>query len=174
VSNLRLSGIVKESTTDGPGIRFTVFTQGCLHNCFGCHNPETHPLVGGKEYNIKGLIDSFKDNPLIDGITLSGGEPFLQWESLLEFILEVKKLPKKYTYIAYTGYLYEELKNSERKALLQELDLLIDGPFVNDLKDLTLWFRGSSNQRVINVKKSLQSNKIVEFDFQKEELTCDV
>ncbi len=155
---LRVSGIVKESIVDGPGIRYVVFTQGCPHNCEGCHNPHTHDFNGGYEADTEQLLDEIKENPLLSGVTFSGGEPFCQPEPLVQLAREVHKLRKNV--IVYSGYTFEELiELSETEAavgeLLGETDILIDGRFVLEQKSLMLRFRGSKNQRIIDVKKSL-------------------
>lgn len=158
MSVLRISGIVKESIVDGPGIRYVVFTQGCPHRCEGCHNPQTHDFSGGRDEDINNIIDEIKKNPLLSGVTLSGGEPFCQPLPLAELSKEVHKLNKNV--ISYSGYTFEELlglseKNPEIYELLREVDLLIDGKFILAQKSLMLKFRGSRNQRIIDVKKSL-------------------
>ena len=162
MKRLRISGIVNDSIVDGPGLRFTIFTQGCPHHCPGCHNPQTHPLKGGKKISIKKLYKKIKENGLLCGVTFSGGEPFLQAKTLLPL---AKKLREDGIEIAaYTGFLFEELlggKVPEGKELLSQLDVLIDGKFVQKLKSLDLAFKGSSNQRTIDVQKSLEKGKAV-------------
>lgn len=163
--NLRIAGTVNDSIVDGPGIRFTIFTQGCPHRCKGCHNPQTHDLYGGKIVTIDSLIIQIQSNPLLDGVTFSGGEPFLQAESLAE----LGKYIHTYTplnIVTYTGYTFEELvlaSNVDKACmrLLEESDILIDGLFIESEKSYELRFKGSSNQRCINVKDSLLQNKIV-------------
>ncbi|MDR0832076.1 MAG: anaerobic ribonucleoside-triphosphate reductase activating protein [Bacillales bacterium] len=166
---LKVANIVQDSTVDGPGFRVTIFTQGCLQRCLGCHNPLTQDLKGGIELTSLEVIEKCLNNPLARGITLSGGEPFLQSEALLEVIKGIKKVKPHYDFIAYSGYLYEDLLKKENcRQLLDELDILIDGPFVLEQKDLLLWFRGSSNQRVIDLKKTKELGCIIEYDFKKE------
>lgn len=165
---LRLAGVVKESIVDGPGIRLTVFTQGCPHLCEGCHNPQTHDPKGGYDSCVENLIDAVKNNPLLQGVTLSGGEPFMQAEPLAQFAKEVHNLGMNV--ITYTGYTFEELKagfdtNSHWKELLLETDYLVDGKFILAEKSLLLRFRGSKNQRIIDVQASLQSGKVIEKEF---------
>lgn len=148
---LRLSGVAKQSIVDGKGIRYTIFTQGCPHYCKGCHNEQTHDFSGGYDQTIEGIIQDIKSNPLICGVTLSGGEPFCQAEQLIELVQEVKKLGKNVW--AYSGYTYEELSNNIQpysSDLLNLVDVLVDGKFELDKRDLTLLFRGSSNQRIID------------------------
>jgi len=163
-SLLRISGIVKESIVDGPGIRYVVFTQGCLHNCEGCHNPQTHDMEGGKFIDTDEIIKDMKKNPLLDGITFSGGEPFLQPDTLGELGQKVKE--SGMNVITYSGYTFEQLLELSKAktgvtSLLSVTDILIDGPFLLAQKDLLLKFRGSKNQRPIDVQKSLRDNRLV-------------
>ncbi|MGN1013503.1 MAG: anaerobic ribonucleoside-triphosphate reductase activating protein [Clostridia bacterium] len=165
---LKIAGIVEESIVDGPGIRFVIFTQGCPHNCKGCHNPQTHDFNGGKNIKINEIIEMIKSNPLLKGITLSGGEPFMQAKQLSILIDKIKD--SKLDIITYTGFKYEDLINNSNDEnsfmeLLTRTDILIDGKFVEDKKDDSLMFRGSSNQRAIDVKLSIQEGKIVEYEF---------
>ncbi|HAZ06670.1 MAG TPA: anaerobic ribonucleoside-triphosphate reductase activating protein [Acetobacterium sp.] len=161
-SQIRIAGVVKESIVDGPGIRFVVFAQGCLHHCEGCHNPATHDLSGGHLVSIDTIIAEMKKNPLLDGITLSGGEPFLQPEGFSE--LAKCAQAAGYHVMTYTGYTYETLLAQPEQSwqqLLEHTDLLVDGRFEAEQKSLLLKFRGSKNQRIIDVKKSLQKNHLV-------------
>ena len=142
---MRLSGIIDESIVDGPGIRMTIFFQGCTHNCYKCHNPETHSFTGGKEDPL--------DNP----------------ESALEIAKLVKEKYNLNIWI-YTGYTFEEIleKSKNNKIYLDIFsltDVLVDGPFVNNLRDLSLLYRGSTNQRIIDVKQSLKTNSIVTLNY---------
>ncbi len=162
---LRIAGTVPESIVDGPGIRFTIFTQGCPHNCFGCHNPQTHDFSAGELVSLDDLLEKMKGNPLIDGVTFSGGEPFCQARELYYIATQVKKLGLNI--LAYTGFTFEYLvENSSDenfyKELLSVTDILIDGKFEIEKKSYSLKFRGSSNQRIISVKESLEQNKVVE------------
>lgn len=153
---VRIAGIVRESIVDGPGIRFVVFAQGCPHHCDGCHNPSTHDFNGGNLVAVDAIINEMKKNPLLDGITLSGGEPFEQPEVFGELAERARELG--YHVMAYTGYTYEKLlakKDEQRLRLLENTDLLVDGKFEMEKKSLLLKFKGSKNQRIIDVKKSL-------------------
>ncbi len=157
-NKIRIAGILEESIVDGPGVRLVVFTQGCKHNCPGCHNPETHNFSGGYDIDIKDILQKLKENPMIDGITLSGGDPFEQSDSCSILASKAKELG--YNVVAYTGYTYEKLlKNKRHLNLLKNVDILIDGKFELEKIDLTLPFRGSSNQRILNVSEYL--NKLV-------------
>jgi len=160
---MRLAGIVPESIVDGPGVRFVVFAQGCPHHCPGCHNPETWDPAGGKEMAFKEVLKMMKKKiKHIRGITLSGGEPFLQAEELSALAREAKKMGLDV--VTYTGYRYEELQAltlSGVQELLEVSDILIDGPFMIEYKDISLAFRGSRNQRVINLADTRKNGEIV-------------
>lgn len=162
--SLRIAGIMRESIVDGPGIRFAVFCQGCPHACPGCHNPETHDFNGGSEVSVERIIEEFDKNPLLAGITFSGGEPMCQPEGFAALGKLVKERGKTIT--IFSGYTLEQLlaRAKENKAtaeLLMMCDVLIDGPFVQAKRDLTLQFRGSSNQRVIDMNRTRKEGKIV-------------
>lgn len=158
--NLRIAGTEEESIVDGPGIRYTIFTQGCLHGCPGCHNPDTHDVHGGIEVDIDELYEDIISNPILTGVTLSGGEPFLQASKLIPLVTKIKSTTKL-DVVCYTGYTIEQLFRLSKThpsvdQLLKSIDILIDGPFMEDRKDLTLKFRGSSNQRIL----FLQNGKV--------------
>ena len=161
---IRIAGIIKESIVDGPGIRMVVFAQGCKHKCPGCHNPETHSFDGGTLVTVGSILAQAKRNPLLDGITFSGGEPFEQAGAFAVLAQEAKKL--NLDIMTYTGYTYEYLlKNPSRHrgwdALLDETDILVDGRYESDKRNLLLKFRGSENQRMIDVKRTKAENRIV-------------
>ncbi len=156
---IRIAGIEEESIVDGPGIRMVIFTQGCKHNCEGCHNPESHSFTGGELISLDEIIDRIKSNPLLDGITLSGGEPFEQSKACS--VLARKVRDQGLSVVTYTGYRIEEiLKREDFRKLLLETDTLIDGKFEIKEKSLMLKFRGSKNQRIIEVEKFIDENKI--------------
>lgn len=165
---ISLSGIVEESIVDGPGIRYVLFTQGCPHKCIGCHNPQTHDLNSGLSTEIDKIVNDINKNPLLKGITISGGEPFLQAKQLSKLISKLDR--SKLDIMVYTGFEYEYLiNNSNDKNGFQDLidssDILIDGKFdINQKSDL-LPFRGSANQRSIDCKKSIDSNNIILYNF---------
>ena len=166
---LRLAGTVEDSIVDGPGIRYTIFVQGCPHHCPGCHNPQTHDFAGGYLADPKSLLEEIRKNPLLSGVTFSGGEPFCQPEALADLGREIKKLGKHL--MIYTGYTWERLLEIGRKrpAVLALLDLsdllvddlLVDGPYLEAERDLSLRFRGSANQRVIDLKKTKEHGTVV-------------
>lgn len=161
-SELRVCGIESESIVDGKGIRFVVFVQGCPHHCKGCHNPQSHPFEGGTVMQIQDIFRRIRENPLLKGVTFSGGEPFCQPEPLTELARMVHEIGLDVT--TYTGYRYENLVNMHRAEvdeLLEQSDVLVDGPFILKQKDLTLRFRGSRNQRVINLKETRRMNELI-------------
>lgn len=161
--NIRIAGLVNDSIVDGPGFRFTVFTQGCVHNCPGCHNPQTHDFSGGYDEDTQTIIAKFRENPLLDGVTLTGGDPFCQPEPCLEIARAAHE--SGLNVWAYTGYLFEEVvKDPAMRALLEEVDVLIDGPFVLEKRTLSMRFRGSTNQRAIDVPASLKRGEAVEIE----------
>lgn len=157
---MRIAGLTQDSIVDGPGFRFTVFVQGCAHHCEGCHNPQTHDSAGGKEMTTDEIIREMRSNPLTDGLTLSGGEPFDQSEDCLTLVRAARE--SGLNVWSYSGYLYEQLLADEKRSqLLKELDVLVDGPFVLSQRSLALAWRGSRNQRVIDVPKSLAAGEVI-------------
>ena len=159
---IRIAGTVGESIVDGPGFRYTLFVQGCPHGCPGCHNPQTHDFDGGQDIALDTLLHDMCRNPLIKGVTFSGGEPFCKAEPLYHLAVELKHKGKHL--MAYSGYTFEqllELSDPFVKKLLGQLDLLVDGPFIMAEKNIELRFRGSANQRVLDVPKSLEANEAV-------------
>ena len=166
VLRLRISGIEPESIVDGPGIRMTIFVQGCPHRCPHCHNPQTHDFNGGHFLPIQEILEMIEENDILDGITFSGGEPFSQAEELVPLAREIKE--RGYNLVIYTGYLYEDLLASSSKIpayleLLSFADILVDGPFIYAERTLDKPFKGSANQRVIDVQKSLSEGRVVLF-----------
>lgn len=161
---MRIASIVTDSIVDGPGFRVAIFTQGCVHNCFGCHNPGTHDPSGGYEESVESILEKIKQNHLIDGITLTGGDPFEQAEDCARLAKQVKLLNSNYTVWTYTGYTYEQIlerNNSAWNHLIDATDVLVDGPFILSQKSYELKFRGSKNQRLIDVRSSRLQDKIV-------------
>ncbi len=165
---IRLAGIIKESLVNGPGMRRVFFSQGCSHNCKGCFNPETHDFSGGYIWVIDDLIKEVKDNPLLKGVTFSGGDPFQQSEAFAYMAEELKKLDINIW--SFTGYTFEYLMENMYKIpswgrMLNNIDVLVDGEFQEEHQEEGLKYRGSSNQRIIDVKKSLVNKKAVTFDY---------
>ncbi len=169
MAKLRIAGIVPESVVDGPGFRYTVFTQGCRHHCKGCQNPQTHDFNGGYTVDTDDLFTEMSEDPLIKGLTFSGGDPFEQPAPLAELAEKAHAVGKDI--MVYTGYTFEQLleraKNDpDTAALLRQADVLIDGPFILEQLNLELKFRGSDNQRVIDVPRSLEQGHAVTFEFE--------
>ena len=168
---LRIAGTVKDSIVDGPGIRYVIFTQGCPHHCPGCHNPQTHDFLGGQDADLEKMLREILENPILSGVTFSGGEPFCQAEALLPLAEAIKENEKHL--MIYTGYLLEQLQKMEHPAIAKLLDLadiLVDGPFIEKEKNLTLSFRGSENQRVIDMRKTRNTGEIVLYRSEYEDL----
>ena len=161
MSKIVLAGIVKDSITDGPGIRVTLFCQGCPHRCDGCHNPQTHPFEGGKEYTINQLLKIINESPLTSGVTFSGGEPICQAAVLLPLAKEIAKTRKELA--IYSGYTFEEIVvlNKDALELLKTADILVDGKYIKEQRSLNIKFRGSKNQRVIDLKKTFETDTII-------------
>lgn len=154
--------IQKDSVVDGPGIRTVIWTQGCPHHCKFCHNPETHSFKGGKVVLVSDLIKEIEESELQDGITFSGGDPMMQPIPCAEIAKRCKELGLNIW--CYTGFLFEELlEKPDCVEFLKYVDALVDGKFDNDLKSYSAKFRGSKNQRIINVKSSLKKKKAVCF-----------
>ena len=160
---LRIAGTVNDSIVDGPGLRYAVFTQGCPHDCPGCHNPQTHDFSGGKDIDTSEILAQIRKNPLLEGLTLTGGEPFCQCTACIA--LAQGAHAHGLNVWCYSGYNFEELINgkAEWRLLLQNIDMLVDGPFLLEKRSLDCRFRGSSNQRLIDVPKSLMANRAIEW-----------
>lgn len=158
---IRIAGYEPESIVDGPGYRFALFVQGCPHGCPECHNPETHDMQGGRITDTQEIIDLLGKNPLVRGVTLSGGEPMLQAEALCEIAAEAKK--KELSVWCYTGFTLEALQaenRADRMRLIGLCDVLVDGPFIARLRSLDLLYCGSSNQRLIDMRATLKAGEV--------------
>lgn len=165
---IRLSGIAYESLVNGPGIRRVFFSQGCRHNCEGCFNPETHDFNGGEEKDMDDLIKDVLDNPMLKGVTFSGGDPLERAEDFAYMAEAFKK--KNLNIWCYTGYKFEDIinnldNNKGWKLLLSNIDVLVDGKFEEDNKQDGLKFRGSTNQRIIDVPNSLKNGEVITLDY---------
>ena len=163
--DIRIAGLVDDSIVDGPGFRLAVFTQGCPHHCPGCHNPDTHDFDSGKADTTEHIIKKMLANPLLDGVTLTGGDPFCQGAACAEIARAAKA--HGLNVWAYSGWTYEELteiakRDSGVADFLDNTDVLVDGPFILAQRTLELRFRGSKNQRLIDVQKSLASGHAIE------------
>lgn len=170
MSALRIAGEISESIVDGPGIRHVIFTQGCPHKCKGCHNPQTHSFDGGYLVEVDDLVESIlRHRYFIDGVTLSGGEPFAQAEVCLELVRKLKSYGIHV--MGYTGYTIEWLMkygSQAQRELLELLDILVDGPFIKSQKSYDLLYRGSRNQRIIDVKETLRKGEVTEVVYEEE------
>ena len=160
---MKISGITPESIVDGPGLRIVIFAQGCPHQCPYCHNPETWDEAAGKEFSVKQVIRLLKQQKKTKrGVTFSGGEPFLQAVALAEVAIAARQLG--WDVVTYTGFTYEELIKDGSdgvKALISASDILIDGKYIHELRSTNLQFRGSSNQRLIDIAATQKNGRIV-------------
>ena len=168
LNRARYCGIEWNSSVDGEGFRTVIFFSGCRHRCPGCHNPETHDFSNGQIFDakIQNEISSYvRETNLIAGVTLSGGDPMYSAEAVIPFVEELKQTcPSKSVWI-YSGFTYEEIiQDPLMKRLLSLCDVLVDGPFIEALRDITLAFRGSSNQRIIDVQESLRTGNVVLYE----------
>ena len=158
-------GINFESIVDGDGVRVVIFFSGCNHHCKGCHNPETHDFNAGRLFSIdlqKQIAEYVRETPFISGVTLSGGDPMYSAESVIPFLKELKSLSPASTVWVYSGFTYEEITaDPSMRELLGMCDVLVDGPFILEQRDITLSYRGSRNQRIIDVQASQKAGKIV-------------
>lgn len=158
---MRIAGQKKHSFVDGPGIRYVVFFQGCVHNCPGCHNPDTHDPDGGMDVPVEKVILEMLNVKHISGVTLSGGDPLLQPEACILIADAAHK--QGYDVWAYTGWTFEAiLKDPNKRKVLEHLDVLVDGPFVMTMKSDQCKYRGSTNQRIIDCPTSLKLGQAVE------------
>lgn len=165
---MNIAGFVEETIVDGTGLRSTLYVSGCTHNCFNCHNPETHNFHYGKDYfeEIDNIMEKIrKTYDILDGITISGGDPLHpnNLSCVYDFIFRIKEEFPKLNIWIYTGYTIEELEQRQDKLtmkILQNSDVLVDGMFIEHLKDPDLSFKGSSNQRIIDLNKTFKNNKI--------------
>ena len=168
MNKIRLAGIAYESLVNGPGMRRVIFSQGCKHNCLGCFNEDTHDFLGGEERDIELLIDDLKNNPMINGVTFSGGDPFEQADKFAYMAKKIKELGLNIW--CYTGYTFEYILENLNKRegweeLLNNIDVLVDGKFEISKKIDGLKFKGSTNQRIIDVNQSLKNKKIKLIEF---------
>ena len=154
---LRVINIYPETIVDGEGLRFSIYFSGCSHHCKGCQNPETWEYNQGAVLDdafMERIFEQILGNPLLSGVTLSGGDPMFNPEALLDFLKKLKKRTKA-NVGCYTGYVYEDLlKDPLRKKCLKYIDVLVDGPFMESKRDVNLDFRGSSNQRILHLHKN--------------------
>ena len=154
-------GFMAESIVDGPGLRCVLFVQGCPHACPGCHNPATHAFSKDNPVTVPQMLERIHQSPLCRGVTFSGGEPFCQAGALGQLAAQLRG--EGYELAAYSGYTFEQLLQGQedQRFFLSQLDILIDGPFLQGQKNLSLRFRGSANQRILNVPQSLAAGAAV-------------
>ncbi|MBQ4092275.1 MAG: anaerobic ribonucleoside-triphosphate reductase activating protein [Firmicutes bacterium] len=160
---VQIAALMNDSIVDGPGLRYAIYVQGCPHRCKGCHNPQTHPFDGGTEMDTEDIWNEIEENPLLSGITLSGGDPLCQPKPMAEIAKKAKE--SGLSVWCYTGYLFEDLikdQDDDIMALLRYTDVLVDAPFVLEERTLELPFRGSKNQRLVDVPRSLEDGKVKE------------
>ena len=165
-TEIRLFGVANDSIVDGPGLRYAIYTQGCSHHCEGCHNKESWAFKGGTVTSVKAILDDIEKNKLVKDVTLSGGDPFEQAKPVAILARELKR--KGYGLWAYSGYTLEELEqmadaDSDVKTILDSIDVLVDGRFEMTKKSLGLKWKGSSNQRAIDMRKTRNSGEIILF-----------
>ncbi len=157
---IRILDILHDTTVDGPGFRTSIYCAGCRHHCAGCHNPQSWDFAAGRDVEVDELMQEIESDPFAD-VTISGGDPFFQAEAFTQLARRIKSETRK-TIWAYTGFLYEDLlRQPAHRALLEQLDVLVDGPFIQSLRDVDLLFRGSSNQRLIDAPASLKAGEVV-------------
>lgn len=164
---IKLAGLVADSIVDGPGFRFTIFTQGCPHHCEGCHNPQTHDFDGGRYADCDRIIEKIKEKKMTSGVTFSGGEPFCQPDACVYLAEKLKAMG--YHLMCYTGYTFEQLtekaeKDEKIKKFLSFLDIIVDGKFILAQRSLELKYKGSKNQRIIDVQESIKQGRAVEVE----------
>lgn len=165
---MKIAGFYDESISNGLGWRAVLFVSGCPHHCPGCHNKEAQDFNYGEEFNEEEILKRIKENSILNGITISGGEPLCKENipGVLKFIKDVKEIRPEFNVWCYSGYTLDQLidrNDEETNECLNEIDVLVDGRFVEEKKDPTLKFRGSSNQRILDLKTSLQTHKFIEY-----------
>ena len=164
---MKIAGFYDESISNGLGWRAVLFVSGCPHHCKGCHNKEAQDFNFGTEFNKQEILDRINNNSILKGITISGGEPLCMQnqKEVLEFIKDVKKIKPNFNIWCYTGYTLEQLEDRKDEVTdetLKNIDVLVDGRFVEEKKNPTLKFRGSENQRILDVQECLKEHKIVQ------------
>lgn len=171
--DIRMYGTVDDSIVDGPGLRFSVFVQGCSHHCPGCHNPESQPVDGGYLTSVDEVCAQIEASRSVTGVTLTGGEPFEQPEACLEIARRCKA--RGLSVWAYSGYAFEQIAagacSKAGVELLSVCDVLVDGPFAQSQRSLGLMWKGSANQRVIDLAKTAAAGRVIlyeneSFDFE--------
>lgn len=164
--SVKIAGAKRHSSVNGPGVRYVLFMQGCSHQCPGCQNPETHDIEAGEEMTVQEVIDDILSTRYLDGLTLSGGDPLLQPKASLEIAKNAKETGLNVW--LYTGWTFEQIMagkaGREAKEVLSFIDVLVDGPFVEALRSEDVLWRGSTNQHLVDVQKSLANGCPVEYE----------
>lgn len=158
---LRVVRILEGTSVDGPGLRTSLYLAGCAHRCPGCHNSHTWPFDSGQDMTIDRIMETIRYNGF--NVTLSGGDPLYQAAALLPLAKAIKD--EGYTLWCYTGFVYEDIDDPDMLALLAYVDVLVDGPYVEALRDTSLRFRGSSNQRLIDMKATSRAGNVIEYKY---------
>ena len=156
---IRVLDIIEDTMVDGPGFRTSIYCAGCRHACPGCHNPQSWDFNGGHEMTTEQLMRIIEADPYAN-VTFSGGDPMYQAAGFAELARAIHERTNKDIW-CYTGFTYESLISEEQRELLENIDVLVDGPFIQRLHDPDLLFRGSSNQRLIDVPKTLYAGEII-------------
>lgn len=166
---MNIAGINFESVVDGDGVRVVVFVSGCLHNCKGCHNPASHSFTAGQPFTDElqdEIISYIQKTPFVSGLTLSGGDPMYSAAEITPFVERLKSELKTISIWIYSGFTYEEIfKDTDMFRLLKLCDVLVDGEFILEQRDITLFYKGSRNQRIIDIQKSIKEKQIITKEF---------
>ena len=157
---IRVIDVIEDTMVDGPGFRTSIYCAGCRHRCPGCHNPQSWAFDAGHDMSVEQLMRIIEADPYTQGVTFSGGDPMYQAAAFAELARQIHRRTQKDIW-CYTGFTFESLIHDDQRELLTEVDVLVDGPFVESLHDPDLLFRGSSNQRLIDVQASRYSGKTV-------------
>ncbi|NDV78701.1 anaerobic ribonucleoside-triphosphate reductase activating protein [Dysgonomonas sp. 511] len=166
MNKLSILNIVHDTTVDGPGFRTAIYGAGCIHQCEGCHNPQSWNIMAGREYSTSELLEIIKQDEF-SNVTFSGGDPFMQIDGFTELARLIKAETKKNIW-CYTGFTYEQIvKSAKLSQILPFIDILVDGRYIEKLRNEDLQFRGSSNQRIIDIQRSLSAKDIVYWEKEK-------
>ena len=157
---VRVLDIIEDTMVDGPGFRTSIYCAGCRHACPGCHNPQSWDFNAGRDMTVEQIMRIIENDPYTLGVTFSGGDPMYQAAGFAELARQIHRRTQKDIW-CYTGFTFESLIHQDQRELLAEVDVLVDGPFIQSLHDSDLLFRGSSNQRLIDVQASLYSGETV-------------
>jgi len=156
---IRVLSIIEDTMVDGPGFRTSIYCAGCRHRCAGCHNPQSWDFDGGREMNTEDIMRVIEADPYAN-VTFSGGDPMYQAAGFAELAREIHRRTNKDIW-CFTGFRFENLIQEDQRELLEQIDVLVDGPYVESLRDTDLLFRGSSNQRLIDVQASLYAGEVI-------------